>query len=63
MEWASAPVRSGWGLLDALTAPLLPPIRYFLTNMGGIDIAPVILLLLISLGQQLIVLYLHPNVF
>ena len=35
-------VRSIWNLLDALTTPLLRPIRNFLPNMGGIDISPVI---------------------
>ena len=38
-------VRSVWNVLDALTTPLLRPIRNFLPNLGGIDISPVILLL------------------
>ena len=38
-------VRSIWNLLDALTEPLLRPIRNFLPNIGGIDISPIILLL------------------
>lgn len=45
-------VRSIWNLLDALTTPLLRPIRNFLPSMGGIDISPVILLLLIMLVQR-----------
>jgi YggT family protein len=45
-------VRSIWNMLDALTTPLLRPIRRMLPNMGGIDISPVILLLLIVLVQH-----------
>ncbi len=47
-------VRSVWNVLDALTTPLLRPIRNFLPNLGGIDISPVILLLIISFVQYLI---------
>jgi YggT family protein len=47
-------VRSVWNVLDALTTPLLRPIRNFLPNLGGIDISPVILLLVISFVQYLI---------
>jgi YggT family protein len=47
-------VRSIWSMLDALTTPLLRPIRSFLPNLGGIDISPVILLLIISFVQYLI---------
>ena len=38
-------VRSIWQGLNALTEPLLGPIRRILPNMGGIDISPIILLL------------------
>jgi YggT family protein len=47
-------VRSVWGVLDALTTPLLRPIRNVMPNLGGIDISPVILLLVISFVQYLI---------
>jgi YggT family protein len=56
-------VRSVWSLLDALTTPLLRPIRNLLPSMGGIDISPVILLLGIMLVEQLILLYVYPYVF
>jgi YggT family protein len=56
-------VRSIWNLLDALTTPLLRPIRNFLPNMGGIDISPVVLLLVIMLIEQIIYHYIYPNVF
>ena len=55
-------VRSLWNLLDALTTPLLRPIRQFLPNMGGIDISPVILLLLIMLGENIVIRYIYPFV-
>ncbi len=48
-------VRSIWNLLDALTTPLLRPIRNFLPSMGGIDISPVILLLLLGFLRRLVV--------
>lgn len=56
-------VRSVWNLFDALTTPLLRPIRRFLPNMGGIDISPVILLLLIMLVEEIIKDYIQPFVF
>ena len=56
-------VRSVWNLLDSLTTPLLRPIRNFLPNMGGIDISPVVLLLVIMLIEQIIYHYIYPNVF
>jgi YggT family protein len=34
--------------LDALTEPMLRPIRRMLPNLGGIDISPIILLLLLQ---------------
>ena len=55
-------VRSLWNLVDALTTPLLRPIRQFLPNMGGIDISPVILLLLIMLVENIIIRYVYPYV-
>jgi YggT family protein len=56
-------VRSLWNLVNALTEPLLRPIRQFLPNMGGIDISPVILLLLIMLVENVIIRYVYPYVF
>ena len=56
-------VRSIWGFLDAVTEPALRPIRRVLPNLGGVDISPVILLLLIMLVDRMIRYYLLPNVF
>lgn len=50
-------VRQIWGFLEAVTEPALRPIRRFLPNLGGIDVSPVILLLIILFIQKLIVEY------
>ena len=47
-------VRAVWNLFLALTEPFLRPIRKFLPNTGGIDISPIILLLLIMFIQWII---------
>jgi YggT family protein len=56
-------VRSILSLVTALTEPLLRPIRGAIPNFGGIDISPVILLLLIFFIQRVIEQYIYPNVF
>jgi YggT family protein len=56
-------VRSIWNFVTALTEPLLRPIRGMIPNLGGIDISPLILLLLIYFLQQVIYMYIYPNVF
>jgi YggT family protein len=56
-------VRSIWNTLVALTEPLLMRIRRYLPNTGGIDISPIVLFLLILLVEQIILLYIYPNVF
>jgi YggT family protein len=48
--------------LYRITEPLLRPIRSMLPNLGGLDISPVILILLIILIERLIVYYIYPNV-
>ncbi|MFC3695376.1 YggT family protein [Chenggangzhangella methanolivorans] len=52
-----------WDFLYRITEPVLRPIRNVLPNMGGIDLSPIVVLLLIFLIQRVIVLYLYPNVF
>jgi YggT family protein len=49
--------------LYRITEPALRPIRSILPNLGGIDISPVILILIILLIQNVIVRYIYPNVF
>ncbi len=49
--------------LYAITEPLLRPIRNMMPNLGGIDISPVILILIIIFLRYVIALYILPNVF
>ena len=49
--------------LYRITEPALRPIRNFLPNLGGIDISPVILFLIIIFIQKVIEIYILPNVF
>ena len=44
-----------WDVLIRLTEPLLAPIRRLLPNLGGIDLSPVILLLLLGFLRRLVV--------
>tara|TARA_B100000989_G_scaffold15682_1_gene10518 strand:+ start:1131 stop:1421 length:291 start_codon:yes stop_codon:yes gene_type:complete len=46
-----------------LTDPFLNRIRYFLPNLGAIDISPVILLLLIWFVEMCMKLYIAPLIF
>src|SRR5471030_1745672 len=49
--------------LYRITEPALRPIRSILPNLGGIDISPVILVLVIILIENVILYYIRPNVF
>ncbi|MEJ1159945.1 YggT family protein [Prosthecomicrobium sp. N25] len=49
--------------LYRLTEPVLRPIRRFLPSMGGLDLSPIVLLLLIFIIQRSIQLYVLPRVF
>ena len=51
-------VRSLWQGINAVTEPLLRPIRRLLPNMGGIDISPIILLLACTFIQAVVI----PNI-
>jgi len=46
-----------------ITEPALRPIRRVMPNLGGIDLSPIILLLIIFLIQRIIILYIYPAVF
>jgi YggT family protein len=46
-----------------LTEPVLRPIRNVLPSLGGIDISPIIVILIIVFLQRFITYYLYPNVF
>jgi YggT family protein len=49
--------------LYRITEPVLRPIRNFLPNLGGIDISPVVLFLIIIFIRYVIALYILPNVY
>jgi YggT family protein len=48
--------------LYRITEPLLRPIRSRLPNLGGLDISPVVLILIIILIERIIAYYIYPNV-
>ena len=49
--------------LYRITEPVLAPIRRSLPSLGGLDISPIVLILIIYLMQSVIVRYLRPYVF
>jgi len=50
-------VRSIWGGLERITEPVYAPIRRILPPLGGLDLTPMAVLLLIFFLQRLIVRY------
>ena len=49
--------------LYRITEPLLRPIRNFMPNLGGLDISPIILILIIMFIQRVITYYIYTAVF
>ena len=47
-------VRSVWSFLDAVTQPALRPIRNILPNLGGVDLSPIVLVLLLLFASRLL---------
>ncbi len=45
------------------TEPAFRPIRRLMPNLGGLDLSPLIVLLIIYVIQRSIELYVYPNVF
>jgi YggT family protein len=41
---------------------VLAPIRRIMPNLGGLDISPIILILIIMFIQRVIAYYIYPNV-
>jgi YggT family protein len=54
-------VRQIWYALNRLTEPLLAPIRSVLPDLGGIDVSPIVLLLLLQFVRYIVV-YTYFNV-
>jgi YggT family protein len=48
--------------LYRITEPVLAPIRRFLPSMGGLDLSPIVLILIIMFIQRVIAYYIYPNV-
>ena len=46
-----------------MTDPLLRPIRNFLPNLGGIDISPIILILILMFLRNLVFEFFAPSMF
>jgi YggT family protein len=49
--------------LFRITEPVLRPIRNMLPSLGGIDVSPVVLILIIILIKDVIIRYIYPAVF
>lgn len=49
--------------LYRITEPVLAPIRNMLPNLGGLDISPIVVILLIMFIQRIISYYIYPAVF
>lgn len=47
-------VRQIWDGLERLTEPMYRPIRQFLPNLGGLDLSPLIVLIIVYFLQVLI---------
>ena len=56
-------VSTVWDALYRVTEPVLRPIRERLPNLGGLDISPIILILIIMFLQRVITYYIYPAVF
>ena len=49
--------------LFRITEPVLAPIRRVIPGFGGLDISPIILILIIMFLQRVITYYIYPSVF
>lgn len=56
-------VRTIGDIVYRLTEPVLKPIRSVLPSLGGIDLSPMVLILLIFFIERVIGLYIYPYVF
>jgi len=48
--------------LYRITEPVLAPIRNALPSLGGLDISPIVVILIIMFLQRVIAYYIYPNV-
>jgi YggT family protein len=52
-------VRTIWNMLQSLTEPVLQPIRRVVPALGGVDISPIVLLLILYFIERVIIRYLY----
>ena len=55
-------VATVWDAIYRVTEPALRPIRERLPNLGGLDISPIILILIVMFIERVIIYYIYPNV-
>ena len=53
-------VRAIWNALNGITEPALRPIRRVLPNLGGLDLSPIVLLLIIFFVERVIRYNIYP---
>ncbi|MFG1424793.1 YggT family protein [Roseixanthobacter glucoisosaccharinicivorans] len=56
-------VRTVGEFIYRITEPLLAPLRSILPSLGGLDLSPMVLILLIFFIERVIGLYIYPYVF
>lgn len=56
-------VRTIGEFIYRITEPLLAPIRSILPSLGGLDLSPMVLILVIFFIERVIGLYIYPYVF
>ncbi len=56
-------VRTVGELIFRITEPVLKPIRSILPSLGGLDLSPMVLILIIFFIERVIGLYIYPYVF
>ncbi len=54
-------VKAIWQFTHALTEPMLKPIRRVIKPINGLDLAPLILILLLILVDRLLIYYVYPQ--
>lgn len=54
-------VRTIWQLTHSLTEPMLKPIRSVIRPINGLDLAPLVLILLLILVDRLLIYYVYPQ--
>ncbi|MBB3999993.1 YggT family protein [Aureimonas pseudogalii] len=63
LDYRNQFVRTITDILSRMTEPLYRPIRRVLPNLGGLDLSPLVVLLIIFFLQQLIYIYAIPAVY